>query len=64
MNFISITYSTIINKTHGHVNLMFFIKLCADIYRYLADHSESNKEYVYESCDSEIHDSASDDGGY
>jgi hypothetical protein len=30
---------------------MFFIKLCADIYRYLAEHSESNKEYVFNKND-------------
>lgn len=50
MTFINITYDNILSKTRGYVNLMFFIKISADIFRYLSEHSESSKNYFYLEC--------------
>ena len=47
MRFNGIIYKYIIDKTHASDNLMFFIKLCADIYRYMAENSEPNETYKF-----------------
>ena len=48
MRFIHVIYDHIMRHIHGFVNVMFFYKLCADIYRYMAENSEpGNQLYQY-----------------
>ena len=35
------------HKLNGYVNIMFFIKLKADIFRYMAENSDPGESYSY-----------------
>ena len=52
MSFIDIITEVIMKKSHSYINVMFFIKLKADIYRYMAENSDpGEKNYSYKPHD-------------
>ena len=59
MSFIDIITDIIMKKSHRYINVMFFIKLKADIFRYMAENSDPGEQYQYKPHDDHIKEEGS-----